>query len=91
MADPLYVCAHRSSFPNARTRVNQSHPSTFKKTNMVVSSEKETDLRQTVPYSTDNGQDTVLHIAGSISGGSTLIISSNADSNHPFSAIFACR
>ena len=90
-ADPLYVCAHRSSLPDARTRVDQSHPSTFKKTNVVVSSEKETDLHQNVDCGTDIVQDTVLHIAGSILGGIISTISPNADSNRPFSAILALR
>ena len=89
-ADCLCVCAHRSSFSDARTRVDQPRSSTFKKTNVAVSSEKETSLRQTVPCGTDNVQDTVLHIAGSIVGGSISTISPNVDSNHPFSAISVC-
>ena len=87
-ADPLCVCFHRSSFSEARTPVNQSRPSTFKKTNVVVSSEEETDLGQIVPCGTDNVQDTVLHIDGSIVGGSISTISPNADSNHPISCEF---
>lgn len=89
--DPLGVCAHRSSFSDARSRVNQSRPSTFKKTNAVVSSEGEADLHQTVLCDTDNLQDAVLHIAGVIVGGSISTISPNADSNHPFSATLPCR
>ena len=77
-ADPLCVCTHLSSFSNARTPVNQSHPSTFKKTNAVVSSEKEKDLGHIVPL-----KDTVSHIAGSIIGGSISTISPSAEGIHP--------
>ena len=89
-ADPLCVYSHRSSFSDAHSRVYQSRPSTFEKTNVVVSPGKETDICQNVPCGIDNVQDTVLHIAGSIVGGSISTILPNADSNHPFSAIFAC-
>ena len=88
-ADSLGVCAHCSSFSDARSRINQSRSSTFGKINAVVSSEGETDLHQAVLCDTDNVQDAVLHIAGAIVGGSISNIAPNVDSIHPFSAIFA--
>ena len=90
-ADSLGLCSRRSSFSDARLCVNQSRPSTFKKTNAVVSSEKEMDLHQTVLCDTDKVQDAALHIAGAIVGGSISTISPKTNGNHPFSAIFACR
>lgn len=90
-ADPLGVCIHRSSFIDARFRVNLSLPSTSQKSNAVDSSEQDTDFGQTISCSTGNVQGKVLHIAGSIIGGSTSTIWPNADSNHPFSSISACH
>ena len=90
-ADPLGVCIHRSSFIDARIPVNLSRLSSSKKTNAVDSSKKDMNFGQTVPCSAGNVQGNVLHIAGSIIGGSTSTIWPNADSNHPSSSISACH
>lgn len=89
MADPLGVCIHRKSFIDAHIRVNISRPSASQKNNAVDSSEKDTDVGQTISCSTGDVQGKVLHFAGSIIGGNTSIIWPNADSNHPFPSISA--
>ena len=85
--DPLGVCIHRSSFIDAPICVNRSRSPTSQKKNAVDNSEKDTDLGQTIPCSADSVQGNVLHIAGSIIGGSTSTIRPDADSNSPLSPI----
>ena len=85
--DPLGICTHRNSFIDARICLNRSRPPISQKKNAVDSSEKDMDLGQTIPCSADSVQGNVLHIAGSIIGGSTSTIRPDADSNHPLSPI----
>ena len=75
------VCTHRSSFIDARVCLHLSSPPTSQKKNAVDSSGKDMVLGQTIARSTGDVQGEVLHIAGSITGGSTSTIWSNADSN----------